>query len=85
VKPKRELVRLVGTAEGKIIIDPSRRKPGRGAYLCFNPQCWEVGLKKGKLDRALRIKTSPENHRQLIELVKIASRDCRGISEKNEG
>jgi hypothetical protein len=70
VKPKRELVRLVSTADGEVIVDSSGKRSGRGAYLCYNSSCWEAGLKKGRLERALRVKVNPENHSQLIELAK---------------
>src|SRR5439155_18913344 len=34
VRPKRHLVRLVRTADGRVEVDPTWRKSGRGAYLC---------------------------------------------------
>ena len=68
VKAKRELVRLVCTVDGKIEIDPSGKKAGRGTYLCYKLSCWEHGLKKGYLDRALRTKSSLEDQARLVEL-----------------
>jgi predicted RNA-binding protein YlxR (DUF448 family) len=53
-QPKRDLVRLVRTADGRVAVDPSGKKPGRGAYLCGNPECWQVGLRRGALERALK-------------------------------
>lgn len=39
-RPKRELLRVVLTPEGPVI-DPSGKKPGRGAYVCPDqPECW---------------------------------------------
>ena len=34
VRPKRELMRVVRTPAGEIILDASGRAPGRGAYVC---------------------------------------------------
>ncbi|SON65468.1 putative RNA binding protein; putative new fold (fragment) [Latilactobacillus sakei] len=34
MKPKKEMVRIVKTAEGEISIDPTGKKSGRGC-LCF--------------------------------------------------
>jgi len=48
-------------------IDLSGKKAGRGVYLCPSPGCWEMGLKKNRLDQALRTKISPEKWAQLAE------------------
>ncbi len=63
VKEKRALVRLVRTAGGNIETDASGKKDGRGAYLCLAKECWEAGLKGGRLEHALHI-TLTENNRQ---------------------
>lgn len=52
VLPKRNLIRLVRTAEG-VLIDPNGKLPGRGAYLHDQKSCWVKGL-KGPLENALR-------------------------------
>lgn len=39
-RPKRELLRIVMGESGPTI-DPTGRKPGRGAYVCPDrPECW---------------------------------------------
>jgi hypothetical protein len=67
VKPKPELIRLVHTVGGAVEIDPTGKKKGRGTYLCRARECWEAGLKKNRLERALRAKIDPENHTYLLE------------------
>ena len=52
--PKRELVRIVRTLEGKVEVDPTGKKAGRGTYLCLGEDCWKQGLKKSRLEHALR-------------------------------
>lgn len=52
VNEKRNLIRLVRTAEG-IVIDPGGKLAGRGAYLHDSRMCWEKGL-KGSLANALK-------------------------------
>jgi predicted RNA-binding protein YlxR (DUF448 family) len=37
------------------MVDPSGKQSGRGAYLCVQRSCWETALKRGSLDRALKI------------------------------
>ena len=67
IKAKRELVRLVRTAEGNIEIDITGKKEGRGAYLCPTRECWEAALKGNRLEHALRSRLTPQNREQLIE------------------
>ena len=52
---KRQLVRLVRAPDGSVTIDPSGKKSGRGAYLCDQASCWQAGLKRGVLPRALKL------------------------------
>jgi predicted RNA-binding protein YlxR (DUF448 family) len=55
VQDKNVLVRLVRTPEGEIVIDPSGKQSGRGAYLCPRPDCLRVAQKRKSLDRALKM------------------------------
>lgn len=66
VRPKRELIRLVRTSGGGVEVDPDGKRSGRGAYLCPAPECWEIGLKKGRLEYALRTTLTQDNREQLI-------------------
>jgi predicted RNA-binding protein YlxR (DUF448 family) len=52
--PKRDLVRVVLTPEGELLIDPTGKRNGRGAYLCGNPECLRVARKRKSLERALK-------------------------------
>ena len=51
---KGALVRFVRDPAGAVLEDPSRRAPGRGAYLHDDPACRALALKKRSLERALR-------------------------------
>ncbi|MDL2325256.1 YlxR family protein [Ruminococcaceae bacterium OttesenSCG-928-A16] len=51
-KPKKELVRVVRTAEGEVSVDSTGRKAGRGAYVCHNAACLAKARKKKSLERA---------------------------------
>ena len=53
VKPKRELLRIVRTAEGVIIADPSGKINGRGAYICAKQQCLKTAFTSKRLAKAL--------------------------------
>ena len=51
---KRDLVRVVLTSQGECIVDETGKRPGRGAYLCHRPDCWERAASTNRLARALR-------------------------------
>ena len=64
---KRGLTRIVRSADGHVSLDATARKPGRGAYLCEKPQCWERALGRADgLARALRASVSPEDRAALL-------------------
>ncbi len=56
---KRQLTRLVRTPEGSVVIDPTGKQNGRGAYLCDQSACWEKVLANGRLlNQALKTTVS---------------------------
>jgi len=69
IKEKKALIRLVRAENGVAEIDISGKKPGRGAYLCPNTVCWELVLKKNRLEYALRTKLGDDNRQILIEYI----------------
>ena len=66
MKAKRELVRLVRNADGTVEVDTDGRKAGRGAYLCRSRDCWETGLRGGRLEHFLKITLKQDNRQQLV-------------------
>ena len=53
MKPKRELIRVVRAPEGGgVSLDFHGQKPGRGAYLCPDPNCLKRIRKSRALERA---------------------------------
>lgn len=67
VTGKREMVRIVRTPEGAIVIDETGKRNGRGAYLCPQLSCWETALDRKSLDRALNTEITAEAKAQLME------------------
>jgi predicted RNA-binding protein YlxR (DUF448 family) len=47
------LLRLVRTVNRAVVVDPSGRLAGRGAYVCRNGACLQLALDRGALSRAL--------------------------------
>jgi hypothetical protein len=62
---KRQLTRIVRTVDEGIIIDPTGKKNGRGAYLCNDPECWEMAINTPLLSKALRVTISAEEKETL--------------------
>ena len=58
-KNKREMIRVVRSPEGNVSLDFGGKAPGRGAYLCPNPECLKRAIRSKALDRSLEI-TIPE-------------------------
>ncbi len=73
MKPKKVLVRLVRapqTEEGQPpegTLDPTGKKPGRGAYLCRDAQCLKQARKSRRLERAFACKLPEEVYARLEE------------------
>ncbi|MET1008424.1 MAG: YlxR family protein [Gaiellaceae bacterium] len=51
--PQRELVRFVAPT-GVLEVDAQRRLPGRGAYTCRRPSCFEKAESRRAFARTLR-------------------------------
>ncbi len=64
---KRALLRLVRTSDGRVAIDPTGKRNGRGAYLCFNRACWELALRRRSIERALRLAALHSEDRVVLE------------------
>ena len=63
---KRTLVRVVRATDGSVAIDETGKRSGRGAYLCQSSECWQAGLQRGLLQRALKIDAIPEDDFQRL-------------------
>jgi len=60
------MVRIVRTPQGGLEIDPRGKKAGRGAYLCRRQECWEIGLKRKRLQYALKSEIVSGQRAELI-------------------
>ncbi len=59
-KPKKELVRIVRTPEGEVVLDMTGKKAGRGVYICPLEDCFKKAVKGKKLEKNLRTTISTE-------------------------
>ena len=60
MKGKREMMRILKTAEGDIALDMTGRKNGRGAYLCRSMECLKQARKSRGLERSFRMSIPDE-------------------------
>lgn len=74
-KPKRELLRVVRTPDGHVMLDATGKKSGRGAYLCARLSCWENALKKKRLEQEFELTLSEEDRAGLDTFVATLPRD----------
>ena len=66
---KKELIRVVATPDGQTVIDPTGRLPGRGAYVCHDPECMKKALDRQQFDKGLKKSVDAESIRP--ELLKL--------------
>lgn len=69
MKPKKELIRITKSKEGEVSIDPTGKKPGRGAYVAIEPEEVEQAWKKKVLDRVLETELSDDFYQELLDYV----------------
>ena len=77
MKPKKERVRVVRAPERtdengnplppEISLDLTGKKPGRGAYLCRNPECLRLARKARRLERAFSCQIPNEVYDRMEE------------------
>lgn len=68
--PKQELIRVVRTPEGEIVIDSTGKMNGRGAYLKNDITVIEKARKSKALDRHLEVEVPDSLYESLKDLIK---------------
>ncbi|WP_024864372.1 RNase P modulator RnpM [Butyrivibrio sp. FCS014] len=54
MKEKKELIRIIKTPEGEILVDTTGKANGRGAYICSNAECFRKAVRNKGLERSLK-------------------------------
>ncbi len=61
-RPKREMVRLIRTADGHIVVDPTGKQGGsRGVYLTKSLHAAQMAIKHKRLEAAFGQPIAPED------------------------
>ena len=58
--PKNELVRVLRTPEGEVVLDLTGKCSGRGAYICKSLSCLKKARKARRIENALECSVSDE-------------------------
>lgn len=75
MKDKRELIRVVRTPEGEVVLDYTGKRSGRGAYVCPSEECLKRARKAQALERAFSLQIPPEIYASLSEQLKAGHGD----------
>lgn len=67
MKNKKELLRVVRTPDGEVVIDATGKRAGRGAYICGTEDCFLKAYKEKRLERALKQAISSQIYEKLRE------------------
>jgi hypothetical protein len=67
--PKNELIRVVRTPENEIVVDPTGKKNGHGAYLKKDAEVIALAKKKKILNRILETEIPDEVYDELLKQI----------------
>ena len=67
--PKKELIRVVRTPEGNVVVDESGKANGRGAYLKKSIETFDKAQKSKILNKKLEVEVPDYIFEELKELV----------------
>ena len=65
MKSKKEMMRVLKTAEDSIVLDMTGRENGRGAYLCQDRECLAKARKNRGLERSFKMSIPKEVYENL--------------------
>jgi len=65
MKNKKEMIRVIKTADEEILLDATGRKNGRGAYLCPSMECMKKAVKNKGLERSFKMAIPKEVYEAL--------------------
>lgn len=70
MKNKKDMIRVVKTADDQILLDLTGKQNGRGAYVCKNEECLQKAMKTKGLERSLKTRIPEDVFAELVEEMK---------------
>lgn len=64
-KEKKQLIRVVRTPEGDVVLDVTGKRSGRGAYICHSLSCFKKARKSKRLESGLNVQIPEEIYERL--------------------
>ena len=65
MKSKKDMMRVLKTADDSIVLDTTGKKNGRGAYLCMTKECLMKARKSKGLERSFKMSIPDEVYESL--------------------
>ena len=65
MKSKKEMMRILKTTEGDIVLDVTGKRNGRGAYLCKSDKCLKKARKNRGIERSFKMSIPAEVYNNL--------------------
>lgn len=66
-KNKSELVRVIRTPEGTVLLDKTGKANGRGAYICNSKKCFEKAIKRNAFNSSLKVSFPADVYEEMIK------------------
>ncbi|MBO6094074.1 MAG: YlxR family protein [Oscillospiraceae bacterium] len=66
-KPKTNLIRIVKTPEGSILLVGRGKVSGRGAYICRSRACFDKAFRSKALERSLSVSIPEEIYEAILK------------------
>jgi predicted RNA-binding protein YlxR (DUF448 family) len=66
---KKDLLRVVRTKEGAVVLDTGGRVYGRGAYMVKSKEALEIARRKNSLGKALEVAIPEEIYEEIARLI----------------
>ena len=67
--PKKDLLRVVKTPEGNVVVDVTGKQNGKGAYISKSMDALKIAKQKKVLDRALEISVPEEIYSEIERII----------------
>mgnify|MGYP003601956856 CR=1 FL=1 len=67
MRPKRELIRIVRNKQGEVSVDPTGKKPGRGAYVAVDVDAVKKAQQNKIIEKTFGVQISDDFYQQLSD------------------
>ena len=71
-KPKKEMIRVLRTPEGEIVLDLVGKKSGRGAYVCPSLSCFRKARKSKRIESVLECRIPEEIYDEMEKNISLS-------------